>query len=149
MRLDKKWDVVPPCGMYCGECKACIDGECGGCRSGRGIAADFAPTCSIANCANDRGVKLCIECKDFPCSLIDYFKARDLKESAWYSEVVCNMKEASPKGVDSLRARKDALVRSRLACAKRKGFDYCDSCKEWPCELCSNVPLKSEPQVPP
>lgn len=145
----KEWDTVPPCGMYCGECRSYIDDKCGGCRSGRGVAAEFSKECTISSCALKKGVRLCLDCGDFPCNHMDYFKARNLRESAWYIDIVNNMKAVREAGLERFRKRKDSLVKERLACAKQKGVEFCDSCKDWPCELCKNVPLINEAQVPP
>ncbi len=38
---------------------------CPGCRAGGG-----PPTCRIRHCAQDRGVRVCVECSDYPCEHI-------------------------------------------------------------------------------
>jgi hypothetical protein len=146
--MKDKWDLMAPCGLYCGECKAFLDEECGGCRSNSGIAAEFSRICKIALCSNDKKVKVCLECDDFPCSHMDYFKARRLQESGWYIDIVGNMKDLKELGLEELCKRKDASVSERLACAKKRGVPFCDTCKDWPCRLCRNVPLISEPAPP-
>lgn len=143
------WDVTAPCGMYCGECKAYVDGECGGCRSGEGIARDFSKACAISLCSSERGKKVCLDCKDFPCPHHDYFKARRLQESAWYVYIVDNMKSLREVGLDQFCRRMDESVAKRRACAEEKGVHFCDTCKEWPCKLVKNPVLLSEPDVPP
>lgn len=135
--------------MYCGECKAYIEEECGGCGSGIGVAKEFSKVCNIALCAGKKNIEFCLDCDDFPCRHIDYFKAKSLRESAWFVDIVSNMKEIRELGADELCRRKDAQLNERLACAKDKGVPFCNECKDWPCDICKNVPLLSEPDVPP
>ncbi len=82
------------CGLYCGSCSilkayqtgisdkfALFMGEeaglklkCHGCKSDT-VFVNCA-NCKIRTCAIDKGVKRCLDCKDFPCSLfnVDEFK---------------------------------------------------------------------------
>jgi hypothetical protein len=47
------------------------DGGCPGCRAGGGY-----PECQIRRCARERGLDLCNECADFPCSYVEALAAR-------------------------------------------------------------------------
>jgi hypothetical protein len=140
-----KWNYLAPCGIYCGECRAFIDGQCKGCRSNEGAAKCNSKECKIALCVGSKKHKVCMECDEFPCSLFDYFRARRLEDSVWYIDVVRNMKELNEVGLDELCRRKDAWVKERVECAKRKGIGYCDECKDWPCRIMSNPVQINEP----
>jgi hypothetical protein len=54
-------ELVPPCGMYCGSCKFYLAEKCEGCKKIR------KEICPIWKCAEERGVRFCGECQDFPC----------------------------------------------------------------------------------
>jgi len=50
------------CGLYCGFCRLYMNNECGGC--GVGVRAN----CKLYKCCrNDKNLKFCTLCSDFPC----------------------------------------------------------------------------------
>ena len=61
LELDEK--LIAPCGLYCGWCPYYINGtkefKCNGCWT--------RENCSIRNCAETKGLKLCSYCPEFPC----------------------------------------------------------------------------------
>lgn len=54
-------ELASPCGLYCGSCKFYITKNCKGCKSKRD------EKCPIWKCAEERGLRFCGECDDFPC----------------------------------------------------------------------------------
>jgi len=111
-----KFDLVAPCGDYCGGCgqyngviittakqmrefadlygfafrsKEAFDfsqflrglewfaenAKCPGCKQGGGPA-----WCEVKQCCSERGVRICFECKDFPCSEIESVADADTKD---------------------------------------------------------------------
>jgi len=108
-----KYDLVAPCGDYCGGCgqhtgliigtakqmrefaelyafefrsegafdfKQFMKGlewfienaECPGCRQGGG-----PPWCEVKKCAFEKGLRICFECEEFPCSKFEDYADRD------------------------------------------------------------------------
>ncbi len=70
--------MVPESIAYCGiNCATCMNFQrernkknwCDGCRSG-GIMVNHCTQCKIRNCAIEKGVTTCAECKELPCKLI-------------------------------------------------------------------------------
>jgi hypothetical protein len=56
---------VGVCGIACEKCPKMRNGIC---PNGEvGCVVKENKFCSICNCAFSKGVKLCFECKDFPC----------------------------------------------------------------------------------
>jgi hypothetical protein len=80
--------MISPCGVYCGSCAAHTvkqddtamierlvnlgikkeDLPCKGCRPLDGHCPTITGDCENYECAKDKGVYFCYECKDFPCS---------------------------------------------------------------------------------
>ena len=55
------------CGIACEKCPRMVTGKC---PSGEvGCTPRENKFCKIATCAFDKGVKLCFECKEFPCEV--------------------------------------------------------------------------------
>ncbi|MEM3442452.1 MAG: DUF3795 domain-containing protein [Candidatus Bathyarchaeia archaeon] len=129
------WNYVAPCGLYCGECKAFLLKECGGCRSEKGISKNYVMHCKIYQCARNKNLKICLECDAFPCKFFDFFKAEKPMDSSWFLDVWSNMKQIREGSLESFLKTKKAWLKRRLRCANKKGIRYCDECKSWPCEL--------------
>ncbi|MEM1551888.1 MAG: DUF3795 domain-containing protein [Candidatus Bathyarchaeia archaeon] len=129
------WNIVAPCGLYCGECTGLLRGECGGCRSGKGLSREYQEYCKIYKCAANKNLKICLDCASFPCKFFDLFKAERLESSAWFLDVWCNMKKIKGHGVSNFLKAKEKWLAKRKLCAAKRGIRYCDECKEWPCEL--------------
>jgi len=51
--------IIGVCGLFCERCNKFKKGDCTGCRQNE--------TCKMPECAYSRGLKLCFDCKDFPC----------------------------------------------------------------------------------
>ena len=60
--------IVGACGLACDACALYTKEECKGCPAVTGAAE---PVCAIAECAAKRGVKLCSECGDFVCPILE------------------------------------------------------------------------------
>jgi len=129
------WNLVAPCGLYCGECTAFLDKRCEGCRSDKGLSKEYRKYCKIYACLNNKNLKICSECKEFPCKFFDFFKAEGLGESSWFLDVWSNMKQIKEAGLTNFLNRKGDWLRKRKECAEKIGIKYCDKCKRWPCEF--------------
>jgi len=138
-----KWNLVAPCGLYCGECTAFLNENCGGCRSNHGLSQEYRNFCKIYACSSNKEFKTCIECREFPCKFFNFFKAQTLESSSWFLDVWCNMKQIRQSGLNKFLRSKEKWLRKRMKCAEKRGIKYCEKCKEWPCEL-----LKREVLVP-
>ena len=130
-----KWNLVAPCGLYCGECTAFLNGECGGCRSNEGLSKNYRKYCKIYACSSSKNLKICLECKEFPCKFFDFFRAERLEESSWFLDVWGNMKQVKVLGLTKFLKSKADWLRKRKECAEKNGIRYCDECDQWPCEL--------------
>jgi len=132
---EASWNLIAPCGLYCGECTGLLSGECGGCRSGEGLSKKYQKYCKIYKCATGRGLKTCLDCETFPCRFFEFFKAETLQSSAWFLDVLCNMKHVKEYGFSKFLKAKEKWLEKRRTCAKERGIRYCDECAQWPCEL--------------
>jgi len=130
-----KWNLVAPCGLYCGECTAFLSEECLGCRSDLGLSKEYRKYCKIYQCSSDKNLKTCLECKDFPCKIFDFFKAEKLEDSSWFLDVWSNMKQIEEIGLTNFLRKKRNWLSRRKECAEKRGIKYCDECKQWPCEF--------------
>ncbi|MEM3090875.1 MAG: DUF3795 domain-containing protein, partial [Candidatus Bathyarchaeia archaeon] len=139
----KDWNIVAPCGLYCGECTGLLDGECGGCRSNKGLSSKYQKYCKIYKCATSKNLKICLDCESFPCKFFDFFKAETLESSAWFLDILCNMKRVKEHGISKFLRAKEKWLAKRRACASKRGINYCNECKQWPCGL-----LKREVLIP-
>jgi hypothetical protein len=135
MTKESKWNLVAPCGLYCGECTASFNGKCGGCRSNEGLSKEYRKYCKIYRCLSTKNLKFCLECEEFPCKFFEFFKAEKLEESSWFLDIWSNMKQIKEVGLASFLRKKTNWLRKRRECAKKRGIKYCDDCKQWPCEF--------------
>jgi len=135
MSNEKKWNFVAPCGLYCGECTAFFNGECGGCRSNEGLSKEYRKYCKIYDCSSSKNLRTCLECKEFPCKFFDFFKAETLESSSWFLDVWSNMKQIEEAGLAEFLNKKQDWLRQRKECAEKRNIKYCSECKQWPCEL--------------
>lgn len=135
MPKENKWNLVAPCGLYCQECSAFLNGKCGGCRSGRGLSKKYRKYCQIYECLNNKKIKICLGCKAFPCKFFDFFKAERLEESSWFLDIWSNMKQIKEKGLINFLKNKANWLKEREECAKKNGVKSCHECKRWPCEF--------------
>lgn len=135
MSNENRWNLVAPCGLYCGECTAFVGGECGGCRSNEGLSKEYRKHCRIYGCLGSKDLRICLECEGFPCEYFDLFKAEKLEHSSWYLDVWSNMKQVREIGLTVFLKKKENWLRKRKECAEKRGNKYCDECERWPCEL--------------
>ncbi|MBP7461110.1 MAG: DUF3795 domain-containing protein [Candidatus Delongbacteria bacterium] len=80
--------MVAPCGINCGECKAHQDDPkmieffvargikrellpCPGCRALEGHCPFIPAQCETYRCVTDHKVDFCFQCPDFPCRLLN------------------------------------------------------------------------------
>jgi len=135
MSNGNKWNLVAPCGLYCGECTAFLSGECVGCRSDMGLSREYRKYCKIYQCSSGRNLKICLECRDFPCKIFEFFKAEKLEDSSWFLDVWTNMKQIKEIGLVKFLRKKRNWLSKRKECAEKRGIKYCNECKQWPCEF--------------
>jgi len=135
MSNENRWNSVAPCGLYCGECTAFLNGKCGGCRSNKGLSKEYRKYCRIYGCSSSKNLRICLDCKDFPCNFFDFFKAKKLEQSSWFLDIWSNMKQVKEKNLADFLKKKKNWLRKRRECAEKRGIKYCDECKSWPCEL--------------
>lgn len=69
--MNKGDSKIGVCGIACFKCPRFVRKACPGCRPN-----EFCP---LPECAQDKGVELCFECKEFPCKL-SYEKGPIVKE---------------------------------------------------------------------
>ena len=131
-------DLIAPCGLYCGECEAFQDERCGGCISRKGLCLKYTRICKIYSCCIDeKGIRFCGECEDFPCEKFANFFVTPV----WYSEVVSNLKTIKNEGVGEFLKEQVNRVTGLINCAKEKDIKHCSQCKQWPCEKLKRPPL--------
>jgi len=135
MSKEKKWNFIAPCGLYCAECTAFLNTECGGCRTNEGLSKEFRKYCKIYMCSSTKKFKICLECGEFPCRLFNFFKAETLDSSSWFLDIWANMKQINELGLTVFLKSKKSWLEKRKKCAQRRGVGYCDQCERWPCEL--------------
>jgi len=82
------------------------DKPCPGCRQGGG-----PPFCGIRKCARRKGLDLCIECTDWPCSRIDGL-------AAGYTSLIADSERH--KRIGTAKWLKEQKARAKT------GFCYCD-----------------------
>ena len=79
------------CGLYCGACELLLatqngtldrlaeqrnmtpeELECYGCKSGK--SSKYCTTCSIKQCAREKGLEFCFQCETYPCEALRSFQ---------------------------------------------------------------------------
>lgn len=65
-------DMVAPCGMHCTVCyKHCnVKKPCAGCKKGDEGKPGHCRSCTIKECIEQKSIRHCCFCQDFPCKLI-------------------------------------------------------------------------------
>ncbi|MHC4574996.1 MAG: DUF3795 domain-containing protein, partial [Planctomycetota bacterium] len=131
-------DLIAPCGLYCGECSAFQNGGCGGCISRKGLSLKYTKICKIYSCcADERGLRVCSECEEFPCGRFAAFFA----SPAWYNEVVANLRRIEKNGRERFLEEQARRVNQLIRCAGEHDVVHCSLCKEWPCSKLNRPPL--------
>jgi len=134
-------NLIAPCGLYCGECEAFQNGRCGGCISREGLCLKYSEICKIFDCCiNNKNLRFCGECKDFPCKKFDFFKD---KEYDWVSEVTKNLNKIKTKGAKEFLKEQIKRVEGLIECERKKGIENCSQCKDWRlCKKLGRPPVK-------
>ena len=76
-RKNKLAATIAPCGLVCGLCSEAV--ECRGCREG----CVRAEACYQRKCCEDKGIKGCWKCSDFPCGKNMFSLERDVRLTAF------------------------------------------------------------------
>ena len=74
---DEREKLSAPCGLYCGVCsELLLDENCHGCgcECGQCAAGPHHAQCYIYRCCvSEKGLGICAECEDFPCTRVIQF----------------------------------------------------------------------------
>jgi len=114
MANKNNWNLVALCGLYCGECTAFLSKECGGCRSNQGLSREYRKHCKIYHCANSKNLKICLDCKEFPCKVFEFFKAERLEDSSWFLDTWSNMKHIKETDLTKFLEKKKRWLKGRI-----------------------------------
>jgi Protein of unknown function (DUF3795) len=95
-------NLLGPCGFFCGFCLAYKKGICLGCRyqADRNAEKGDEKFCTTLNCAERKGVTMCSDCEEFPCSEHDPQKTGMFSNT--YIDYIRN--EIKPAGKQSKRS---------------------------------------------
>jgi hypothetical protein len=112
--LESRYDAY--CGLYCGGCTAFLatkennvatlarewnmeenDVKCLGCKSQ--TTAKFCTVCPLKECARDKGLEFCGECREYPCQKLEGF--RNAEKFPYHSEVYDNLAEIKKQGLQN------------------------------------------------
>ena len=76
-----KIDQLGYCGVDCAACPDYTGGACPGCRQSVWPEGDAGPP---VRCCTERGIRLCGECRDFPCGMMaDFYRESESHERAY------------------------------------------------------------------
>ena len=131
-KINGNWDLVAPCGLCCRECTGFLDAKCGGCRSNQGLSKEFRKYCRIYKCSENKGLKLCLDCNDFPCRFFEFF---GFPGGYWFLDNLNNMRQIKKQGIVKFLEMELKWLEGRKECAKEKGINRCDVCGQRPCKL--------------
>lgn len=67
MNVEVEEKIESRCGIECSSCEYKDKVNCKGCTN---ITKPFYGECAVKKCAQEKKLKCCGECKDFPCSLL-------------------------------------------------------------------------------
>ncbi|MGE5599748.1 MAG: DUF3795 domain-containing protein [Bacteroidota bacterium] len=71
-------DLVGYCGFYCGSCPTLRAGRCSGCRR-----AHRPGDCFTNTCVQEKGLRFCGECRDFPCDDLLHRERATVLDQRW------------------------------------------------------------------
>jgi len=77
-KVDLKPELLGLCGFYCGSCPTYLEGDCEGC-----IAKHQPGDCFTHTCVQEKGLRFCGECSDFPCDEILSRKKATVLDKEW------------------------------------------------------------------
>jgi hypothetical protein len=109
--------LIGYCGLYCGGCGVyqravandpVIDQNgipmyCEGCRSDR--TTKWCTECGIKECNRKKGLKICNECADYPCDMLNGFINDD--NYKYHLEVPADMEEMKKAGMEEWAKKKE------------------------------------------
>ena len=121
--------MTAPCGLACFDCVVFLAKEnedlremlskqfgippeeigCDGCRAVEGKCPVIPMECRVFNCAEEKGVKLCCDCPDFPCDLLHPYA--DKADSLPHNTKVFNLCLIKKMGVESWAKNKAKKVK--------------------------------------
>ena len=59
-----EWSLVGKCGVFCGACRLYVIGRCRSCTV---AYAGGGAGCPYFRCVEERGLRSCGDCEEFPC----------------------------------------------------------------------------------
>jgi len=139
----KKENLVAPCGLYCGACRAVLSTqegnaapksgskmpsmECDGCLGGGRVLAHVTK-CAIRECAASKTKsRRCSECAEFPCSRITDFNNDGAQH---HSEVLANLRQLRTMGIKDWTKYEEDRWRCPKCQTKLSWYDAeCPKCK--------------------
>ncbi|MFW6125547.1 MAG: DUF3795 domain-containing protein [Chloroflexota bacterium] len=135
-------ELIAPCGLYCGACpvfRAASDealarrvaenlgipveqARCRGCRAEKGhIPSMGEPQCPTYECVEQKGLRFCYECADFPC--LKLAPCADKAQTLPHNSKVYNLVLLQKLGPDRWLERGEQLWRQYLRGKKERGGD--------------------------
>lgn len=116
--MNDRKNMVAPCGLDCGICELYLSGKdeklkqylissgiqgealpCAGCRNIDGQCPVIQGQCATFECAREKNVSFCSECRDFPCSKLA--PAADRADILPHNTKVYNLCVVKKDGLDS------------------------------------------------
>lgn len=76
--MEFKPELIGYCGFYCGSCPTYIKGDCSGC-----LAAHRKGDCFTNTCVQERNLRFCGECSEFPCDDIIAREKATVLDPCW------------------------------------------------------------------
>lgn len=134
-------DIMAYCGLYCGGCKfyqntvkgiKTFDNDkfvtCKGCASD--TTTPWCTDCAIKVCCKEKGLRVCIDCKEYPCEKINGF-VND-SNFPYHLEVPDSLKRLKAIGEEDWMAEKEL----RYTCSN------CNSKFNWNDHVCEHCGAK-------
>ena len=92
--------MMAPCGITCAACYAHVRRKkpCPGCRSLEAGRPGYCDRCKIKACAVSRGLDLCFQCPNFPCTLVKHIDKR--YRTSYQTSLIENGSRARAVGVE-------------------------------------------------
>jgi len=92
--------TMAPCGITCAACYAHVRRKkpCPGCRSLEAGRPGYCDRCKIKACAVSRGLDLCFQCPNFPCTLVKHIDKR--YRTSYQTSLIENGLRARAVGVE-------------------------------------------------
>ena len=96
-KIDK--DLIAPCGMNCGICKAHLrkDNPCHGCRDAEQNKPKTRISCKIRVCQKRKG-DYCFDCTEFPCDRLKHLDER--YRTKYNMSEITNLKSIRNNGIE-------------------------------------------------